>query len=169
MEVILAKIGAVLLYLFMVALLSLTILGLAGNWFIVAIALVIKFAGWGTMTWWWFGLVAALAVLGEVVESLLGLVVVIKKGGTRWGAIGSFVGGLLGVFLGAGLTPPIGSVLCGFLGAFVGAALGEYIRNERLEEALRVGFWSIVGRTLATMGKVAVGVGMIWIIVVQTW
>ena len=169
MELILAKTGAVLLYLFLVGLLALTVLGLAGNWFIVATALIVKLTGWGTMSWWWFGIIVALAALGEIIESLLGLVVVVKKGGTRWGVVGSFIGGLLGVFLGAGVMPPIGSVLFGFFGAFAGAALGEYLRNQQVEEALRVGMWSFVGRTLATMGKVAAGIGMIWIIVAQTW
>jgi len=169
MEAILVKSGAVVLYVFLFCCLFLTIFGLAGNWFIVAAALIIKLTGWGDLTWLWFTVVLALAILGEIVESLLGLVVVANKGGTRWGVIGSFVGGFAGVILGAGVMPPIGSLVLGFVGAFAGAAIGEYLRDRRMEEALRVGFWSFIGRSLATMGKVAAGICMIWIIIIQTW
>jgi hypothetical protein len=38
-----------------------------------------------------------------------------------------------------------------------------------VDEAMRVGFWSFVGRAAAAMAKVAVGLGIIWIIIVKTW
>lgn len=166
---ILTRSGLVLLYVVLFATLALTVLGLGGNWVLVGVALVIKLTGLSSMTWTWLVVVVAIAAVGEVVEALLGLVVVAKKGGTKWGVVGAFVGGIAGVVLGAPVVPPIGSLVFGFVGAFAGAAGGEYLRNQRVEEALRVGFWSFVGRSLATMGKVAAGFCIVWIIIVTTW
>ena len=56
-----------------------------------------------------------------------------------------------------------------FVGAFGGAAIGEYWRAQNADEALRVGFWAFVGRSAAAMAKVAMGLGIIWIIIVKTW
>ena len=169
MEIVLVKSGLVLLYLFLFATLILTVLGLGGNWVLVGAALVVKLSGLGTMSWTWFAAIVAIALVGEAVEALLGLVVVAKKGGTRWGVAGTFVGGVAGAILGAPIAPPLGSVAFGFVGAFVGGGAGEYLRNRRLDEALRVGFWSFVGRSMATLGKLAAGLSIVWIIVATTW
>jgi len=169
MEAIAIKIGSVLLYTLLFSFLALTVLGLAGNWLIALVALIIRLTGWGDLSWTWLLVIVGLAVLGEVVESLLGLVVVARRGGTRWGVIGSFVGGIAGVILGGPIAPPFGSLLFGFIGAFAGAAAGEYLRTQRGGEAVRVGFWAFVGKGLAAMAKVACGVGMIGIIISRTW
>lgn len=169
MEAILVKFGLVLLYVVLFSCLLLTALGLAGNWVLVGAAIVIKLAGLGDLTWGWLVLIAGLAAFGELLESVLGMVVVAKKGGTRWGVLGSFVGGIAGAIVGAGIVPPLGSLLLGFVGAFVGAAGGEYLRAQRGPEALRIGFWSFVGRTLATAAKIAIGVAIVVIVIVRTW
>ena len=82
---------------------------------------------------------------------------------------GSFVGGFAGVILGAGFIPPFGSLVLGLVGAFAGAVLGEYMSEKKTEEALRVGFWSFVGRSLAIMGKIGAGAGIVWILIAKTW
>lgn len=169
MEAILVKSGLVLLYIFCFATLALTVLGLGGNWVLVGVALVVLLSGLGTMTWVWFVVILAIALLGEAVEALLGVAVVAKKGGTRWGMAGMFAGGLAGVILGAPIAPPVGSVAFGFVGTFLGGAAGEYLRNRRAHEAMRVGFWSFVGRALATTGKLAAGLVIVWILIVTTW
>ena len=169
MEELLVRSGAVLLYIFLFSCLILTVLGLAGNWIIALSALVITITGWGDLTWGWLVAIVALAIIGEIIEALLGLVIVARKGGTRWGVAGSFVGGLVGAVLGSAVIPPIGTLIFAFLGAFLGAAAGEYLRNRRLEEAMRVGLWSFIGRSMATVAKVAIGISMVWIVVVRTW
>jgi len=168
-EALAVKSGLILLYLFLFATLLLTVLGLAGNWVLAAIAVILKLTGVGDLTWTWVTVIVGLADFGETVESFLGLVVVARKGGTRWGVIGSFVGGILGAVMGSSVIPPVGTVIFAFIGAFAGAALGEWWRNQHVEEALRVGFWSFVGKTLATMGKLAAGLVIVWIIILETW
>lgn len=170
MESVLYKSLLVVFYIYLFAVLFLNVVGLPGNWVLVATALIVKLIPkFGDYSWVYFFVILALAVLGEVIESLLGLVVVAKKGGTRWGVIGSFVGGFSGVLFGATILPPFGSVIFGFLGAFAGAVAGEYINEQRADAALKVGFWSFVGRAMAIMGKVAAGLGIVWILITQTW
>jgi len=169
LQQILIRSGLVLLYAASLACLILTFLGLGGNWVLVGVALVIKLTGWSDMTWWWVIACAALAGIGEIVEALLGMVVVAKKGGTRWGVIGAFAGGIVGAIVGAPVAPPVGTLVFALLGAFVGAAAGEYLRARQMDAAMRIGFWSFVGRTLATLAKVAVGVVIVVIIILTTW
>jgi len=169
-EIIAYKILFVLLYALLTAVLLSTTIGLPGNWVLVGIALVIalitRFNG---MTWGYLVLCAALALAGEIAESLLGAVIVARRGGGRWGIIGSIVGGFAGVVLGAGVVPPLGSVICGLIGAFAGAVGGELIKQRRVEPAMRIGFWSLVGRMAAVATKLGVGLVILWIIIATTW
>jgi uncharacterized protein YqgC (DUF456 family) len=160
----------VLLYIFLAVALLANTIGLPGNWILIAVALiaglVTKFT---SITWGYFFLCLGLALLGELIESLLGTVVVAKKGGGRWGIIGSFLGGLIGVIGGSAVVPPLGSVLFGFAGAFAGAVLGELVHYGDLDSALRIGGWAFLGRIMAIMGKISVGCVIFWIIISRTW
>ena len=170
MQVILYKSLLVLFYIYLFLVLALNAVGLPGNWVLVGTALVVALIpGFGDLPWTWFFACLGFAVLGEVIESLLGLVVVAKKGGTRWGVIGSFLGGMLGVVLGSAMAPPFGGVLLGFVGAFGGAVFGEYMREQRADSALKIGFWAFVGRSLAILGKIAAGGGIVWVLITRTW
>ncbi len=164
------KILLVFLYIFLAFVLAANMIGLPGNWILVFVALIAGLVTHFTkMTWGYLLLCLGLALLGELIESLLGTLVVAKKGGGRWGIIGSFLGGLIGVVGGSAVVPPIGSVIFGFVGAFAGAVLGELAHVGNVDEALRIGFWSFLGRVMAIMGKVTVGCVIFWIIVTKTW
>jgi len=170
LQEILFKSLLVLFYIYLFLVLALNAVGLPGNWILVGTALLVTLIpGFGDMPWTWFFVCLGFAVLGEVIESLLGLVVVARKGGTRWGVIGSFLGGLLGVVLGSAMAPPFGGVLLGFVGAFGGAVTAEYLREQRAESALRIGYWAFVGRSLAILGKIAAGGGIVWVLITRTW
>lgn len=160
----------ILLYCGLVLSLLSTIVGLPGNWILVVAALIVGLVtGFSKLTLTHFLLCLGLAVLAEVVEGLLGVVIVAKRGGSRLGVMGSIAGGFAGVLLGAGFAPPLGSVLLGFVGAFLGAVFGELLHNPDMDAALRIGFWSFIGRMTATAAKLSVGCVVLWIIVDTTW
>jgi hypothetical protein len=164
------KILLVLLYTGLGLSLLSTIVGVPGNWILVGAALVVGLVtGFAKMSVATFLLCAGLAVLGELIESLLGVVIVARKGGSKLGVLGSVAGGFAGVVLGAGLVPPLGSVLLGFVGAFLGAVFGEILRNPDMNIALRIGFWSFVGRMSAIAVKFSAGCVIFWLIVRSTW
>ena len=147
-----------------------TVVGLPGNWILVVAALVTGIAtGFGKLTVTTVLLCAGLAALGELIESVLGAVIVAKRGGSKAGVVGSIIGGFVGVVLGSGLFPPLGSVVLGFVGGFLGAVVGEMLRQPDLDNALRIGFWSFVGRTTAIAAKLSVGCVIFWLILRATW
>ncbi len=141
------------------------LLGLPGNWMIVAAA-----AGYA---WWlepdaslaigWNTVIAliVIALLGEAVELAASALGVTRVGGSRRGAIlaivGSIVGSLIGMFVGVPI-PVVGSLIAavffGGVGALVGAMLGEQWVGRDFDSSLEVGKAAFVGRVLGTVGKV---------------
>jgi uncharacterized protein YqgC (DUF456 family) len=169
-DIVVFKILFVLLYMALGVVLLSTTLGFPGNWVLVGVAVVIALiTRFSTMTWGYLLLCAGLATLGEVIESSLGAVIVVRRGGSWWGVAGSVAGGFAGVLVGASLIPPFGSVVLGLIGAFTGAVIGELAKQRRIEPAMRIGFWSFVGRMLAAAVKLAMGCGILWIIMMTTW
>jgi uncharacterized protein YqgC (DUF456 family) len=163
-EHILAFVGRILLVLVSGAALLLNVLALPGNWILLAIALIYALAtrmehvGWGTL-----GLMAGLAIVGEVLESLVGVVYTAKRGATRRGALGAFIGGFAGAIAASSIAPPLGSLLGAFAGTFAGAFLFEYLGERKHREALRAGRAAFVGRALASAAKVICGFWM-WVV-----
>jgi hypothetical protein len=148
------------------------LLGLPGNWLIVAGAALDAWlvdpesraaVGWNTVV----GL-ALLAVAGEVVELVAGALGVSRVGGSRRGAllaiVGSMVGSLVGVVVGLPI-PIVGSlaaaVLFGGVGALVGAVLGERWKGRDFDASLEVGKAALLGRILGTVAKMIVSTIMV--------
>ena len=104
-------------------------------------------------------IVVVLAVLGEVVEFVLGGRYARKYGGSKRAAWGAILGGLVGAFVGVPVFL-IGSVIGAFVGAFAGAALLEMTSKSDHRAALRVGWGAFVGRLVATAAKSAIGVAI---------
>lgn len=135
------------------------LVSLPGGW--IALGLAVAFDAitrFSAIGWISLAIFAGLLVLGEVIESVLGSVYVAKKGATRWGILGAFVGGLVGAIAGSGVVPVVGTLLGGLLGAFGGAVAGEYLRDQQLEPSLRIGVHATVGKLLATTVKFGLSV-----------
>ena len=131
----------------------LTLLGMPGNWLMVAAVVVYVLlmpaaspvaVGWGVVV----GLIV-LAGLGELMEFLAGAAGASRAGASRRGVLLALVGSLVGAVLFAGL------------GAFAGAVLGEQWKGRDLDESLRVGNAAFWGRLLGTVAKTAVGAAMV--------
>ena len=148
----------------------LTLLSMPGNWLMVA-ATVLYVAlapvepnsrlaiGWPLV-----GVLAVLAILGEVVEFVAGAAGVAKAGGSRRGAVlaiaGSLVGAIAGVFIGVPIPvvgSMIGAVLFACIGAMAGAIVGEQWAGKNSDACLRVGAMAFLGRLIGTVGKILFG------------
>lgn len=135
------------------------LISLPGGWIALGLAVVFDaLTGFSAIGWVTLAIFAGLLVVGEVIESLLGLVYVAKKGATRWGVTGGFAGGIVGAILGSGALPVVGTLVGGLAGAFGGAVLGEYLRDQQLEPSLRIGVHATVGKLLATTVKFGLSV-----------
>lgn len=167
---VLQHIGLVALYALLFLCNLLVFVGLPGGWIAFALIVVYGIAtrftqvGWGMLV-----IMAAIAVAGEIAESLLGLVYVSRKGATRWGVLGAFIGGIAGAFLGTAILPLVGSIVFGFAGAFGGAVLFEYISYRSLDRAMRTGFFAFMGKLLAMLVKFALGLVILGLFIWRSW
>jgi uncharacterized protein YqgC (DUF456 family) len=176
-------------YLFAVVLTLVNIAGLAsnfltlpGNWIIVAasalFAWLVPHPSGSGLNWWVVGVVSGLALLGEVVEFAAGAAGAAKSGGSKRGIfismLGTMVGSIVGAMLGTVIPIPIvgnliGAVLGGALGAFGGAYLGEYWKGKPDHECLNISSAAMIGRVLGTVGKLAIGVIMVIVTMIDVF
>ena len=135
------------------------LLGLGGNFILLGVCFIAAASGgFQAITWpAWFTFLF-LALLGEAVEMLLSIFTARSFGATRWGMLGTLVGGLAGAALGTAWIPILGSLVGAIVGSFGGAFLGEYLAGRRAGESMRAGTGAFLGRIAATVFKVAVGV-----------
>ena len=158
---------AILLCLLNAGWLGLVFFYLPGNWLIVLTT--------GALAWWqrdaqmisvWtVGVMAALALVGEIIEFLAGMGGA-KKAGAGWKAsMAAMAGALVGAVLGTVLIP------IPFAGTLLGACLGAGLVTWRLEktggkdkdQSLKSGVGAGVGVFIGTVSKIAVGI-ILWLI-----
>ncbi len=170
MNTLLSYIGIAGLYLGLLLGLFLVPLGLPGNWVILGIALLKAFlSDFQGLTLWWLLFLLALALIGEVIEFLLGVLVAKRYGASKWGMFGAFFGGLIGGVVGTPLFfPGIGTMIGAFFGAFLGAFLCEYIYRMRSDASFQAGIGAFIGRILAIVLKLEIGIAMILIIIIKS-
>jgi len=139
----------------------LTLLGLPGNWLMVAAAALYAWlaptSGVSQITWYAVLATIALATTGEVAELAVGAWGARRAGGSRRAAVFSLLGSLVGAVVGVvvGIPVPvlgsaIAAVLGGALGALAGAAFAEHTRGEAMQHSFRVGRAAFWGRLLGT-------------------
>jgi uncharacterized protein len=159
--------AAILLALALVAGWFLQLVGLPGNWLIVAaVALYAWLVGPDASTamgWPTVIAILVLAVIGEVMEFAAGALGVTTAGGSRRGAllaiVGSIVGGIVGLFVGLPI-PLVGqlaaAIVFGGVGALVGAIVGETWKGRDFDASLEIGKAAFIGRLLGTAAKMIV-------------
>lgn len=105
------------------------------------------------IAWWSFGILIILLAVSQIFEIISGSLGSKWFGGSRWGAVGALVGGLVGLFF-----LPFGLLV----GPLAGAFGFEYLfAKKKTRESAISGVGSVVG-TLAGMGfKVFIGVVMV--------
>jgi uncharacterized protein YqgC (DUF456 family) len=113
--------------------------------------------------WWTFVVLGALLILSQVFEFLSGAAGTRWFGGTRWGAFGALIGGIVGIFFlfpfGLILGPLIGSMFCEFVFA-----------KKEVRPATVSGVGSVLGTVAGMVVKIIVGVLMIvWFLVDVIW
>ncbi len=169
-QTVLKVVGLAFLDLAMLGSLILVPLGMPGNFVLLALALLAAWLG-GFQAIGWLALIvmAALVLLAELIEALLGSAMAKKYGASWWGVGGAFVGGIAGVLLGSAVLPIVGSLIGAFLGAAAGAVLLEAWHLRRVDhEALRAGWGAFLGKLLASLLKVSIGMGIVVFVVLRT-
>lgn len=114
------------------------------------------------IAWWGFGILVLLMVISQTFELMSGSLGSKWFGGSRWGAAGALIGGLVGLFF-----LPFGILVGPLAGAFV---FEMAFAKKKPRASVVSGVGSVVG-TLAGMGfKVVVGVLMVgWFLADVFW
>ncbi len=160
--------GRLALYLALLIGLALIPLGLGGTFVMVGAAAIFGLAtGFEQITLKLLVVLLALALIGEGIESILGVIMARRYGASKWGMWGAFIGGIAGAALGAPL-PVVGNVVGAFIGVFAGAFLFEWARAGRSDSSLRVGWGALVGRTLASAIKLSLGMVIMVLVIART-
>jgi uncharacterized protein YqgC (DUF456 family) len=155
----------------------LTLLAMPGNWLMVGAAALFAWLGPQTgvlqIHWQTVIALAELAVMGEILEFLAGVVGARRAGGSKRSAIYSLVGSLIGAIGGAtaGIPIPVvgsavGAVVGGAVGAFGGAAYAEYSLGLGTDQSVKVGKAAFWGRLVGTGAKTLVGSIMALVVVI---
>jgi uncharacterized protein YqgC (DUF456 family) len=167
---VLQHIGLVLFYILLLVLNVTIFLGIPGGWIafgaIVVYDLATRFSAVG---WQWLIVMAVILLVGELIESLLGIVYVARKGASRWGVLGTFIGGIVGAIGGSFVVPFIGSLIFGLVGAFVLAVVFEYMYYKSLDRALQTGFFAFIGRLAAMFVKLLLSLVNLGVFIYLSW
>ncbi|MCP4644407.1 MAG: DUF456 domain-containing protein [bacterium] len=143
--------------------LVLDLVGLFGNWIILAACAVLwAVTGFEHFGWLGFGVMITLAILGEVLEMAAAGFGAARFGGSKGTMVAAVAGCLAGAVFGTPWFPVVGTLLGACLGAFVGAALYEFIHMEKKpHQAAWTGLGAALGKVLGLVAKVLVGFAML--------
>lgn len=158
--------GALLVLLGLVLLLN--VFGLPGNWIMLILVAVYRFVlpvETGIDIWYWV-IVVALGVLGEVLEFFLQVRQAKRYGSSGTGTVGGVIGALIGAVLCAPILFGLGAFLGALAGAYAGCLLFELLRGQDLKTASRAALGAMFGRFLGTVCKLACG-AVIWAVTMQ--
>ena len=151
----------------------LVVVQLPGTWAMLGLAALLEYLDrlylpvgeQQTFGWWVLGGCLAIAVIGEIIEFVAGVVGAKQGGGVRRGGGGELVGGVVGgssfqpaVFC---LPPIFGAFRGAVLGTFVGAAVGEMpVEHATIKGSMKPAIGATIGRVLGATSKVAIAMVM---------
>jgi hypothetical protein len=151
---------------------AMVVIQLPGTWVLLALAGLLEWVDrlWlpagdrQTFGWWTLGGCLALAVAGEIIEFIAGMLGAKRGGSSRRGMIGALVGGIAGIFVFAPLfffVPFLGAFLGAVLGTFVGALIGELSAERRtLGTSMKPAIAATIGRVIGTTSKIGIAMAM---------
>jgi uncharacterized protein YqgC (DUF456 family) len=157
---------AVILVLTNTVWLVLDLLGLPGNWLMVAGALLVAWLQPEMFSVWTLVAIVSLAAAGEVLELLSGALGARKGGAGRQGSIAALLGGVIGAIAGTFVIPipVLGSLIGACAGACLGAWIIEMSGGRDFRASLRAGVGAGVGRAVGTVIKLGVGI-LLWLFI----
>lgn len=161
---------AALCILLMVASLLLHLFGLPANWLIMIFAALWFFlVSDNVLTWQILAVMGALAVAGEIMESLMTYIWGKKYGASSLSTVAGVIGGLVGAILCAPILFGIGALFGALAGAFLGALTVELLRGNGNANAVRAAWGTMLGRLGGTIIKTAIGCTLVVIAAPRIW
>lgn len=165
MSVALSVVGWLLFGLAILVGLALDLVGLFGNWIILAaFTLAFVFSEFEYFSWATLAILLMLAIIGEVAETAAAGYGAAKFGGSKGSVVAAIVGTIAGAIIGTPVFPILGTIVGAAIGAFIAAGLYEYIQHGKTFDASsRVGVGAAFGKVLGLFAKTFVGFAMLFI------
>lgn len=159
MSMVLPILGWTLFGLAILAGLALDLVGLFGNWVLLAaVAGAWAFTGFEHFSLWSVIGITVLALTGEGLETFASGYGAKRFGGGKGAMLSALAGCLIGAVIGTPWFPIIGTLIGACLGAFLGAASYEYLLAEKAaHQALWTGLGAALGRVAGMLAKLVVG------------
>ena len=145
---------------------------LPGTWLMILVPALLKWwqPGQVLCSWTVLWVAGGFAMLGEVLEFVLGAAGLRHAGGSTRGAVVAIIGSVVGGIMGTALPVPlVGTLIGACLGAFVGALLGDLWAGRTLCQSLEAGRGAAVGRFWGTLAKLAVGAVIVVLLAVAAF
>lgn len=163
MDLAFAIVGWTTFGLLLIVGLILDLVGLFGNWIILAaIGGLWVLTGFTHFGWVALLIMLGIAVIGEVLETAASGYGASKFGGGRGSIVAAVVGCLGGAVVGTPIFPIIGTLIGACIGAFAAATLYEFIQRERtVQEAAWTGLGAALGKVAGLFAKSFCGIGML--------
>lgn len=144
------------------------VFGLPGNFIILGASFLLSwYGGFQDITVTTLVVLLALALVGELIEFVLGIYGAKRYKSSNKAILGSIVFGIAGGIIGLPFFLGIGAVIGAFIGAFVGAFLVDLYIQKNMDRAMKSGWGAFIGRVGGTVSKAALGMAMIVITVVS--
>lgn len=148
--------------LFLFCLLWLNLLSLPANWLILGVLCLVAWLGpAGALDWAFVGLMAGVALVGEVFEFAAQWLGGRRGGASGAGNFGGVVGSILGAVFGAPFGLGLGALVGALAGAWIGCFAVERMRQESSARAASAAWGAFWGRSLGLVGKAATGAAII--------
>ncbi len=148
--------------------LVLVLFSLPGTWFMLITTALFAWWRWdeGLFSGWTLIVVAVLALVGELIEFLAGMVGARKAGASWQASIVGLFGALVGAVAGTVVfpVPIVGTILGTCLGAGLCVWAVEASRGEHPDRSMQSAVGAGMGKFLGIVGKFGVGI-LIWLII----
>ena len=147
----------------------LTAIGLPGTWLFLAVASAFAlFDPTSTVAWWSLVAGVVLGLIAEGIEWVMASRYARKYGGSPRAAWGALFGGIAGAIVGFPV-PLLGPLVGALLGTFIGALVAEYSVTGLAGGAERVAWGAMVGRVVATVAKLGIGIAVAVLVIASAW
>jgi len=113
------------------------------------------YTGFTVVSWAVIALLAALALLSQLLDYLASMIGAKKFGAGKWGMIGACAGAVIGLFT--------GGIFGIIVGPFVGALVLEMVAGKDFRSSFRIGIGTLVGFLGGAVGKTVIALTMIGI------
>lgn len=159
------------LVLFVICLLQ--VVGLPGNWIVLALVFLWKLLGPSSsavdLTWTFIIVMVAIAAVGELLEWGIQIRLGSRFGSSSKGNWGGIIGSIIGGILFLPLFFGFGAILGALAGAYVGCLIVELACRRNFKEA-NIAAWGVfVGRFLGMALKLGIGIAIVVFSVWRMW